>query len=85
MEEDTEEALPIPPRLRRRDSELPSPEVWWRDHQEWLVERGYMLRPRYRPGWIPSWKAHPGEFPFDFEDWQPALVRFEPSCPPTSC
>lgn len=35
---------------------LLSDEVWWRDHQVWLAERGYMLRPRYRPGWVPSWK-----------------------------
>ena len=31
------------------------PEIFWRDHQIWLAERGYMLRPRYRPGWTPSW------------------------------
>jgi len=31
-------------------------EIWWRDHQVWLQERGYMLRKRYRPGWIPSWR-----------------------------
>ncbi|KAK7692255.1 hypothetical protein QCA50_003880 [Cerrena zonata] len=35
---------------------LLSDEVWWRDHQVWLAERGYMLRPRYRPSWVPSWK-----------------------------
>ncbi|KAI3604625.1 hypothetical protein WG66_008496 [Moniliophthora roreri] len=25
-------------------------EVFWRDHQPWLENRGYMLRPRYHPG-----------------------------------
>lgn len=35
---------------------LLSEEVYWRDHYTWLVEQGYMLRPRYKPGWIPSWK-----------------------------
>ncbi|RPD57478.1 hypothetical protein L227DRAFT_613500 [Lentinus tigrinus ALCF2SS1-6] len=35
--------------------QLDSIEIWWRDHQEWLAEKGYMLRPRYRPGWKPSW------------------------------
>lgn len=30
-------------------------EYWWRDHQKWLEDRGYMLRPRYREGWTPSW------------------------------
>jgi hypothetical protein len=30
-------------------------EPWWRDHYLWLKEAGYLLRPRYEPGWIPSW------------------------------
>lgn len=30
-------------------------EYWWRDHQKWLEEKGYMLRPRFRPEWVPSW------------------------------
>lgn len=29
-------------------------EIFWRDHQMWLEEKGYMLRPRYRPEWAPS-------------------------------
>jgi len=28
-------------------------ELYWRDLQPWLQEHGYMLRPRYRPGWMP--------------------------------
>jgi len=32
-------------------------EYYWRDRQKWLEERGYMLRPRYRPGWKPSWEG----------------------------
>lgn len=32
-------------------------EVFWRDHQPWLQKQGYMLRPRYRTGWKPSWVA----------------------------
>lgn len=32
-------------------------EIFWCDHQEWLAEKGYMLRPRYRPDWVPSWKG----------------------------
>ncbi|TBU31671.1 kinase-like domain-containing protein [Dichomitus squalens] len=42
-------------------------EIWWRDHQVWLQERGYMLRPRYRPDWIPSWASGKGKF-WDYED-----------------
>ncbi|KAM5533182.1 hypothetical protein V8D89_013138 [Ganoderma adspersum] len=30
-------------------------EFFWRDHQPWLADSGYMLRPRYRPEWEPSW------------------------------
>ncbi|TFK47138.1 hypothetical protein OE88DRAFT_1714631 [Heliocybe sulcata] len=32
-------------------------EEFWCDHQGWLKEHGYMLRPRFRPGWVPSWKG----------------------------
>ncbi|KIM78803.1 hypothetical protein PILCRDRAFT_75089 [Piloderma croceum F 1598] len=32
-------------------------EIFWRDHQKWLQERGYMLRPRYMPDWKASWLA----------------------------
>lgn len=35
--------------------ELDDLESWWRDHYDWLKERGYMLRPRFAPGWKPSW------------------------------
>ena len=27
----------------------------WRDRHSFLVSKGYTLRPRLRPGWIPSW------------------------------
>lgn len=39
------------------DEELSPREVWWRNHQVWLQETGYLLRLRYRPGWVPSWKG----------------------------
>ncbi|KAI0358584.1 hypothetical protein OH77DRAFT_1449121 [Trametes cingulata] len=52
---------------------LTSGECWWRDHQQWLAELGYMLRPRYRPGWEPSWKKNPGRMPIACEDWYPAI------------
>ncbi|KAI0363364.1 hypothetical protein BV20DRAFT_975753 [Pilatotrama ljubarskyi] len=51
---------------------LTSGECWWRDHQIWLAERGYMLRPRYRPDWEPSWKKDPGRSPMGCEDWYSA-------------
>lgn len=30
-------------------------EITWRDRQQFLQSKGYMLRPRLRPGWTPSW------------------------------
>ncbi|KZV68674.1 hypothetical protein PENSPDRAFT_652984 [Peniophora sp. CONT] len=32
-------------------------EVAWRDRQVFLQSRGYMLRPRLRPDWVPSWRT----------------------------
>ncbi|OSD07008.1 hypothetical protein PYCCODRAFT_1449738 [Trametes coccinea BRFM310] len=43
------------PRSVECDEYLSSDEIWWQDHQVWLEQCGYMLRPRYRPGWVPSW------------------------------
>ncbi|EMD38837.1 hypothetical protein CERSUDRAFT_112564 [Gelatoporia subvermispora B] len=40
----------------RERGALTSSEIWWRDHQPWLRERGYLLRPRYTLDWVPSWK-----------------------------
>ncbi|KAJ7253576.1 hypothetical protein C8J57DRAFT_1659806 [Mycena rebaudengoi] len=37
--------------------ELSSREYFWRDYRPWLAERGYLLRPRYQPDWVPSWKT----------------------------
>ncbi|EGO25701.1 hypothetical protein SERLADRAFT_415172 [Serpula lacrymans var. lacrymans S7.9] len=32
-------------------------ERWWCQQYQWLKETGYLLRPRYAPGWVPSWKG----------------------------
>lgn len=41
--------------------ELPSfrlsDEMFWVDYQPFLLSRGYKLRPRYQPDWVPSWGA----------------------------
>ncbi|KAJ3776849.1 kinase-like domain-containing protein [Lentinula raphanica] len=42
-------------------------EVFWRDHYEWLKNKGYLLRPRYHPDWVPSW-SESTLFPYRFED-----------------
>ncbi|KAF5376842.1 hypothetical protein D9757_004435 [Collybiopsis confluens] len=44
-------------------------EIFWRDHYEWLKDRGYQLRPRYRPGWVASWLGT-DLWPPRFEDAQ---------------
>ncbi|KAI1795564.1 hypothetical protein LXA43DRAFT_991115 [Ganoderma leucocontextum] len=48
-------------------------EYFWRDHQTWLEESGYMLRPRYRVDWEPSWLKSNKDFLF-CEDGKGALV-----------
>ncbi|TFY71459.1 hypothetical protein EVG20_g1535 [Dentipellis fragilis] len=32
------------------------PERQWAKIQPWLQNQGYMLRPRFRTGWVPSWQ-----------------------------
>ncbi|EED77210.1 predicted protein, partial [Postia placenta Mad-698-R] len=32
-------------------------EYFWRDRYQWLQEHGYLLRPRYKPDWVPSWQG----------------------------
>ncbi|KAJ3712460.1 kinase-like domain-containing protein [Lentinula raphanica] len=44
-------------------------EIFWRDHYDWLKGKGYLLRPRYHPDWVPSWSGSPKD-PFRFEDCQ---------------
>jgi hypothetical protein len=49
-------------------------ESWWVERQEALERAGYMLRPRYRPGWKPSWAGTKREYS-RFEDGQLQWVR----------
>lgn len=35
-------------------SSLSISEERWKDRQQFLESVGYMLRPKYRPGWVPS-------------------------------
>ena len=53
----------------RQPGDLDRREVWWVARQEALEVAGYMLRPRYRPGWIPSWRGT-DKFYLDVEDGQ---------------
>jgi hypothetical protein len=58
---------------RGRGGGLGDREIWWAEHQVALEHAGYMLRPRYRPGWQPSWVGT-GKFHRDFEDGRGRLV-----------
>ena len=55
------------------DAELSVHEIWWRDRQKWLEGRGYMLRPRYHPGWVASWRGVDENW-WKYEDSTPAAV-----------
>ena len=44
-------------------------EKWWVERQEALEQAGYMLRPRLRPGWQPSWTGTNIQY-LDCEDGQ---------------
>lgn len=43
---------------REYQEDLATREHFWVDHQPFLLSRGYQLRPRYDPGWIPSWELY---------------------------
>lgn len=49
--------------------QLDSYESAWAARQAFLQSRGYLLRPRYRPGWTPSWRGT-GE---DFESFEDSI------------
>lgn len=40
---------------------LHSSERFWSDNEPWLASHGYLLRPRHRWGWTPSWNARTSE------------------------
>ncbi|KAG8785310.1 hypothetical protein FRC12_017748 [Ceratobasidium sp. 428] len=53
-----------PPRPPEQRSEA---EDRWVSFQPYLLSKGYQLRPRYQPDWVPSWTIT-GDNPFDCED-----------------
>lgn len=54
--------------------DLSAEELFWRDIQPFLLERGYRLRPRYAPDWSPSWVGTDIN-PVYCEDSRVTLVR----------
>lgn len=59
---------------REGEYDLRSDETFWRDIHSYLVERSYTLRPRFRPGWTPSWLGTDIN-PDDCEDSLQTMVR----------
>jgi hypothetical protein len=57
--------------------EIGGPEIWWVEKQQALEQAGYMLRPRYRTGWKPSWVTTGKDFS-DVEDGQSQSVSSDP-------
>jgi len=49
-------------RNNMKEGRLFKAELFWRDHQPWLKECGYLLRPRYDPDWVASWKGGSGNW-----------------------
>jgi hypothetical protein len=47
----------------------------WVSYHDYLKERGYQLRHRYRPGWVRSWRGQK-VFPNDCEDAWAATVKY---------
>ncbi|CAE6391248.1 unnamed protein product [Rhizoctonia solani] len=47
----------------------------WVSFQPYLSSKGYQLRPRYQPGWVPSWKRTGGKALRAEDSLDPAPVR----------
>lgn len=45
-------------KLAEVSARLISYEARWRDRQKFLEQKGYMLRRRLRPEWVPSWQGN---------------------------
>ncbi|KAJ7724501.1 kinase-like domain-containing protein [Mycena metata] len=50
-------------------------EQLWASYQPFLEEQGYMLRPRYKPGWVAACLSNKEQDPFCFEDSVPGSPR----------
>lgn len=61
--------------LSHSPEQLADAEKRWVGYQPYLLSKGYQLRPRYRPDWIPSWTIHGGN-PMLCEDGWDSLVWF---------
>lgn len=69
---DPEAILTGPPMWRSHQHN--PPETYWIGLRNTLDERGYLLRPRFREGWVPSWLGTHTHYT-DTEDGQVHTVR----------
>ena len=71
------EQLPfnLTPELVEAFEKLSKDERWWMERSGFLESHGYRLRPRFRPGWVPSWQ-NTGQDPINYEDARFHLVCF---------
>lgn len=65
--------------LNRTLSDVSPEERWWVEHRSWLESEGYLLRPRFQPGWEPSWHDPKVDF-FDAEDQYAVWVSDSLTC-----
>lgn len=75
----SQELLDVGTSLERPEmqaGELNRLEKQWANRQTALEEAGYMLRPRYRPGWQPSWIGTSSFF-IHFEDGRAQAVSMK--------
>ncbi|KAH7906861.1 hypothetical protein BJ138DRAFT_1161597, partial [Hygrophoropsis aurantiaca] len=73
MNEMNETSLALFGKLPPPPGALGDTEHIWCIHYEWLQASGYLLRPRYAPGWTPSWEGT-SKFWFECEDGQIPVV-----------
>ncbi|KAJ7092040.1 kinase-like domain-containing protein [Mycena belliarum] len=50
------------------EGRLEAHEVFWRENYSWLKDCGYLLRPRYAPGWTAPWLTDKSKHMLDFEE-----------------
>lgn len=44
-------------------------EHYWKDRYHWLLDRGFQLRSRYHPDWVPTWEQDPSRDENDGDDY----------------
>lgn len=59
---------------------LSAPERQWVHIQPWLDSQGYLLRPRFRQGWTPSWPKSAMTNPLRLESRHEDAIQHDVSC-----